>query len=158
MDLRDYAIPKARVTLPGKPVNGEKPFFEVRGLCVDDLTFLISLHHEPITRALKTYQESRADILTSGRLESFIMTLIKDFPALVAEVISASSDALDDATRGIARKLPITVQLAALSEISRLTMEDSGGLKNLLAGMQERLKDAGGVLSEIGLTAPPKTS
>jgi hypothetical protein len=158
MQLRDYTIPKAPITLPGKAVNGVKPFFEVRGLCADDLTFLISQHHEPIVRALQSYQENRTEFLTSGSLDSFVMTLVRDFPALVAEVISAASDSLDDETREIARKLPITTQLSALSEISRLTMEETGGLKNLLAGMRERLADASGVLSEIGLSAPPKTN
>lgn len=158
MELRQYVIPKATVPLPGKAVDGVKPSFEVRGLCADDLTFLISLHHEPITRALKLYQESREDILATGRLNGFVLTLIKDFPALIAEVISAANDALDDETRAVVRKLPITTQLAAVTEIVRLTVEDAGGLKNLLAEMQEHLGGAVAGLSGIGRPAPQKTN
>lgn len=140
MDLRDYTIPRAKVPLPGKASpGGEKPFFEVRGLCADDLTLLITLHHGPITKALKLYQESRADILTTRNITGFIMTLVKDFPDLVSEVISAATDSLDDETRQVARKLPITTQITALNEIVKLSMEEVAGLKNLLAELRERI-------------------
>jgi hypothetical protein len=158
MELREYVIPKAAVPLPGKSKDGTKPSFEVRGLCADDLTFLISLHHEPITRALKLYQESREDILATGRLNGFVLTLIKDFPALVAEVISAANDALDDETRAVVRKLPITTQLAAVTEIVRLTVEDAGGLKNLFAEMQAHLGVGVAGLSGTEQPAPQKTN
>jgi hypothetical protein len=48
-------------------VNGVKPFFEVRGLCLDDMTFLVQRHLGPITRALKLWQESREDVLRTGK-------------------------------------------------------------------------------------------
>jgi hypothetical protein len=142
MLLKDYVIPRAKITLPGPKVDGEKPFFEVRGITLDDMTFLVNQHLEPITRALKLYQESREDILKTGNLSGFVMTLARDFPALAAEVISAASDSLDEATRAVAAKLPLSVQISALSEIVRLSLEDAGGLKNLLAEMQARIKDA----------------
>jgi hypothetical protein len=142
MLLKDFVIPRARITLPGPKVEGEKPFFEVRGITLDDMTFLVNQHLEPITRALKLYQESREDILKTGNLSGFIMTLARDFPTLAAEVISAAADSLDDATREVAKQLPLATQIHALSEITRLTLEDAGGLKNLLAEMQTRIKDA----------------
>lgn len=146
MQLKDFTIPRTRINLPGKAdKDGNKPYFEVRGLTLDDLTFLIGQHLGPITRALKLYQESREDVLKTGNLSGFIMSLARDFPDLVAEVISAATDSLDDATRNIARQLPISVQLLAINEITRLSIEDAGGLKNLLAEMQERLKDAASV-------------
>jgi hypothetical protein len=143
MELRDYTIPRAKVPLPGKPKPGEeKSSFEVRGLCVDDLTFLVTAHHGPITRALKLYQESRSDILASKNISGFVLTLAKDFPDLVAEVISAATDSLDDQTREIARKLPIVTQITALNEILKLSMEEAGGLKNLMAEIRARIESA----------------
>lgn len=142
MQLKDYQIQRSKVPLPGKP--GDDNFFEVRGLCVDDLTLLISLHHGPITRALKLYQESKADVIASKNLTGFMLLLAKDFPELVAEVISAASDSLDDATRQVARKLPFTTQVLALNEILKLSMEDAGGLKNLLAELRELAANANG--------------
>lgn len=157
MQLKDYEIPRTKVPLPGKAVDGAKPFFEVRGLCADDLTFLISQHIGPITKAVQLYQESRADILATGNMQGFIMTLTRDFPHLVSEVISAATDSLDDETRKIAARLPISVQLAAMSEIAKLSIEEVGGLKNLLAGMQQHLSDVVAVASDLRATARPKT-
>jgi hypothetical protein len=145
MSLADYDIPRERIELPGKAVNGEKPHFFVRGLCLEDMTFLVQRHLGPITRAAKLWQESRADAIQTGNLTSFILTLAKDFPELAAEVISAAADELNDIATAKARRIPIASQIAALTAISRLTVEDAGGLKNLLAEMQERVKDAAGV-------------
>jgi hypothetical protein len=142
MQLKDYQIQRKKVPLPGKP--GTENFFEVRGLCVDDLTLLISIHHGAITRALKLYQESKADVLASKNLTGFMLLLAKDFPELVAEVISAAADSLDDATRAVARKLPFTTQVLAMNEILKLSMEDAGGLKNLLAELRELAANANG--------------
>jgi hypothetical protein len=158
MQLRDYQIPRSRITLPGKPVGGEKPFIEVRGLCADDLTFLIGQHLGPITRAVKLYQESREDVMTTGNMAGFVMSLARDFPDLVAEVISAACDSLDDETRNVARQLPITSQIAAMSEITKLTLEDAGGLKNLLAEMQARLADAANSIESGSASARPEAN
>ena len=131
MQLSDYTIPREQIALPGKPVNGVKPFFEVRGLCLDDMTYLVQRHLGPITRALKTWQESREDVIRTGNLQQFVLTLIKDFPDLAAEVISAAADELDEKATQTAKKLPLAAQISALTAISRLTMEDAGGLGNL---------------------------
>jgi hypothetical protein len=136
IQLEDYVIPKKAIPLPG----GKQ--LEVRGLCADDLTFLVSLHLPEITKALKLYQESRSDILTSGNISQFVMTLARDFPGLVAEVISAAADSLTDKARVVAGRLPVATQIIILNEIVTLTMEDAGGLGNLLAEMRERLVKA----------------
>jgi len=148
MKLADFEIQRAKVRLPGK---GKDNFLEVRGLSLDDLTLLISLHHEPITKALKLWQESRTDIMTTRNLSSFILAVAKDFPDLVAEVISAAADELDDEARRKAKLLPVTVQIVALNEILKLTMEEVDGLKNLLAEMQDRVKS----LASVGSSANP---
>lgn len=136
IELKDFEIPRSAV-----PVGRGKQIM-VRGLSADDLTFLISLHHGPIVRAIKQYQETREHILQNGRLADYLMILIRDFPDLVAEVISAATDSLDDTTRAIAKKLPIGVQITALNEITKLSMEEVGGLKNLLAEMRARIESA----------------
>jgi hypothetical protein len=122
MKLADYTIQRERIPLPGKPVNGVKPFFEVRGLNLDDMTFLVQRHLGPITRALKLWQESREDVLRTGNLSQFVMTLARDFPELGAEVISAAADELNDEATNKARQLPIATQIMALNAISKLSM------------------------------------
>lgn len=158
MLLKDYAIPRSKITLPGKAVDGVKPFFEVRGLCLEDMTFLIGQHLGPITRALKLYQESRADVLKTGNLQGFVMTVARDFPELAAEVISAGADQLDDTTRKVARQLPISVQIMALTEITRLSLEDAGGLKNLLAEMTATLQKAAAEVESESVSARPEAN
>jgi len=138
MQLKDYQIPRESIPL----AKGQS--FDVRGLCADDLTFLISQHHGPITRAIKRYQESRNEIAQSKNLSAFILALVQDFPDLVAEVISAASDSLDDETRKVAKQLPITTQIIALNAIVKLSADDVADIKNLLAEMRERLQSLAG--------------
>jgi hypothetical protein len=145
MKLEDYSIQREPIPLPGKAVNGVKPFFEVRGLNLADMTFLVQRHLGPITRALKLWQESREDVIRTGNVSQFVMVIAKDFPELAAEVISAAADELTEGATAKARQLPIAAQIAALAAISRLSMEDAGGLGNLLAEMQQRLKSVAGV-------------
>jgi hypothetical protein len=159
MQLKDFVIPRSEIALPGPKVDGKKPSFFVRGITLDDMTFLVGQHLGPITRALKLYQESREDVLAKGNLQGFIMTLARDFPDLVAEVISAANDSLDDETRKVVRKLPLSTQIIALTEIVRLTLEDAGGLKNLLAEMQATLQGAAAsVESEDAPLARPEVN
>lgn len=156
-NLADYTIPRERITLPGRAVGGVKPYFEVRGLCLDDMTYIVQNHLGPLTRAIKTWQESKADIIRSGNLQQFLLTVVKDFPDLAAEVISAAADELDDAALNTARKLPIGSQIAALTAISRLSMEDAGGLGNLLAEMRQRIEGAASDVDQSS-HARPKTN
>jgi hypothetical protein len=158
MQLRDYQIQRVAIPLPGKAVNGVKPSFDVRGLCADDLTFLISQHVGPITKAIKLYQESKEDVLKTGNLQGFVLALARDFPFLVAEVISAATDSLDDETRKIAKTLPVGVQLAAMNEIARLSIEEVGGLKNLLAEMRQRLQGAEAEIESGSAPARPEAN
>lgn len=134
--LEDIVIPRAAVALPG----GKQ--LMVRGLCADDLALMVSLHLPEITKALELYREKQANVLQTGNLTEFLMTFARDFPAVVAEVISAAADSPSEAGKEIARKLPVTIQLSAINEITRLTMEDAGGLKNLLAEMRARMASA----------------
>jgi len=159
MLLKDYAIPKERIPLPGPKVQGEQPYFEIRGLNIDDLTFLVQLHLDPVTRAVKLYQESRKDIMATGNLSQFVLSIMRDFPGLTAEVISAAADSLDDATREVAQRLPVSTQTLALTKIVSLTLEDAGGLGNLLAEMRERMAEAVQAASVEGVSANarPKT-
>lgn len=136
IQLEDFAIPRAAVKLPG----GKQ--FMVRGLSSDDLSLMVSQHLPEIVKAVELYQERRQSVMDTGSLTGFLMTFAKDFPAVLAEVISAATDSTSEKAREVARKMPLPIQLAALNEITRLTMEESGGLKNLLAEMRARLESA----------------
>lgn len=122
------------------PLPGENPSIHVRGLGLEDFSVLITDHLALITEAAERWAAMRKDVYAKANLQGFILVLARDFPQLVSEVISLAADEpeLKDF------KLPIGPQLAALTEIARLTLVDAGGLGNLFAVLGSALRDAGG--------------
>jgi hypothetical protein len=106
---------------------------ELRALDLDDVSLLISGHLGAIANALEIYQDMKADINESGSLDRFVVGLIRMLPDLTAEIIATSAGVPDLAHK--ARQLAFGVQLRSLSEIVRMTLEDTGGIKNLFAAL-----------------------
>ena len=128
--IADYKPPQSVIT-----IKGSKDFI-VHGLALDDIAQLVTMNAEDIVLAVQYWQQAK----TTPRFESsnagaFIIHAAKSFPMLMAQVISTASDG--DGTPEQCRHLPAGVQMAALTEIARLTVEDMGGLKNSLAVMKE---------------------
>lgn len=135
MSWADYQPPTADVPL-GNGVTGT-----VRGLNVDDLSVLLTNHLEPISKAVALYAQSKKDIYTKANLHAFVISTASEFPGLISEVISLAAD--EPALKG--KKIAMGVQIAALNEIVRLTLEELGGLGNLSLVVANLAK---GVLSE----------
>ena len=121
MSWTDYKAPTAEIPL-GNGKTGE-----VRGLNADDLAVLITNHLEPISKAVKLYADSRKDVFTNKTMQQFIIQSASSFPQLVSEVISIAAD--EPTLKS--KKIALGVQVAALNEIVRLTLEEVGGLGNL---------------------------
>lgn len=121
MSWADYQPPTAEVPLGGGATG------KVRGLNVDDLSVLITNHLEPISKAVALYAKSKKDVYTTANLHAFVISTASEFPGLISEVISLAADepALKD------KKIAMGVQIAALNEILKLTLEELGGLGNL---------------------------
>lgn len=129
MSLSDFT-PETREV----PLNkaGDKTL-TVRGLNLDDLTFLVSNHLGDIATGMELYQQHKTAVIAENSLDRFIVAMMRVLPDLSAEIIAV---ACDEPERGDnARKLPLAIQIAALSEIASLTMEEAGGLKNLFAAL-----------------------
>lgn len=139
--LKAYRPPTADV-----PLNSEISI-TVRGLGLDDLSHLIANHLDGISKAADLYSRSKADIFATKNMQGFILTLAKDFPGLVSEVISVACDEPD--AKDV--KLPFPIQLRALTEIVKLTLEDAGGMGNLFATLGSLWQGArdGAVLSRM---------
>lgn len=120
-----YEAPTKQIPLP----RGES--MTVRGLGFEDISLLIADHVEEITEIVELWQSSKTDIFSQANLQTFVLTLVRHSPTLVAEVISRGADATDEIET--VRKLPFAIQIAAMSEIGNMTMEDLGGLGNLAA-------------------------
>lgn len=125
MALSDYTPATKAVHVKGEHL------FDVRGLGVDDLSYIINLHREDVIAAAQAYRLQKASLFSTRGLEQMTITLLTKFPSVAAEVISAAAD--DRAAADRAAKLPFSSQATALHEIVAMTFEDAGGLKNLFA-------------------------
>jgi hypothetical protein len=141
MSWTDYEAPTADIPL-GNGKTGK-----VRGLNADDLAILLTNHLEPISKAAALYAAAKKDVYTKANLHSFVISCAKEFPDLMSEVISLAADEPSLRTK----KIALGVQMTALQEILRLTVEEAGGLGNLSLVLGNLAK---GVLSELQLPEP----
>jgi hypothetical protein len=123
--LSEYQTPRVDVPL------GQDQVVSLRGLNLDDFALLLQDHLEPISKAVQLWQQSKQDIYTSKNMQGFLMSIIKDFPGLVTEVISIAADEPD--AKKV--KLGLGFQTSAIAAISKLTLEEAGGLGNLFASL-----------------------
>lgn len=145
MSWTDYRAPTAEIPL-GNGATGE-----VRGLNADDLAILVANHLEPISKATALYAAQKRDQFSTANLHAFVIQTASSFPGLVSEVISLAAD--EPSLKG--RKIALGVQIAALNEIVRLTLEEAGGLGNLSLVLGNLAK---GVLSEYKVPGPAELS
>lgn len=139
MGITSYQAATTDIPLPDGP-NGEKNSFTVRGLGLDDFGVLITNNLSAITQAAEAYAIHKAEAGNTASLQGFVLIVLRDFPGLMMEVISVAAD--EPAAKN--KRLPMAVQMAALTEIARLTVIDAGGLGNLLAMLGSALKGVGG--------------
>lgn len=135
MSWADYQPPTAEVPLGGGATG------RVRGLNVDDLAVLVTNHLPAISKAVALYAASKKDVYSTANLHAFVIQTASQFPGLVSEVISLAADEPSVAKK----KIALGVQVAALNEIAKLTLEELGGLGNLSLVLANLAK---GALSE----------
>lgn len=122
MGLRD-------ITLPTETISVGRASFTVRGLSFDDLTSLIGRHQAALESLIDRYQEKGSDA-------EVLQFLVRETPALAAQIIALASDEPDQ--EDAARKLPLPKQVDALTAVAKLTFEEAGGVKKFvdqLAGL-----------------------
>lgn len=119
------------------PLTPEKSI-TFRGLDITDLTMILTNNLDGVSKAVDLYSRSKEDIFAKKNMNDFIFTLAKDFPSVVSEVISVASDSPE--VRGM--KLPFPFQIRAMAEISKLTLEEVGGMGNLFATLGALWKGA----------------
>lgn len=141
--LSNYQAPRTEVPLGNEMVA-------LRGLNLDDFSLLLQNHLEPISKAAELYNQSKQDIFSSKNFQGFILGIAKDFPGLVAEVISIAADEPEAKDN----KLGLGFQMSALSAIMKLTLEEAGGLGNLFASLAALGKGVLQNASEMSQQAP----
>lgn len=123
MALRDHVTPRHNIPLAG----GNS--VDVRGLNLDDFSALLGNHLESAAKIAELYAKHQNSIFSKKPFQDFILSIAKDFPGFVSEVISIAADEPD--AKDV--KLGVNLQLAVLNAVIKLTMEEAGGLGNLIA-------------------------
>jgi hypothetical protein len=138
MPISAYSIRTGRVPL------GKDNDFEVRALTFPDLTAMVTNNMPALIAILSKYQEARDDVFSKQNVMQLATMVARDFPNLATEIISncIHGEPVTDETRQKVALLPAPIQMMALVEISRITVEEAGGLGNLMADFRQRVQDA----------------
>lgn len=158
-NLSAFGFETAEIVLrKAKPAVGDKPAVPeakivVRGLGSHDVMRIVRVHGPSLVQTLTAVLASRGDTpeaTDADALQSlageFIVRLSDQVPDAIADMIVVASDD-PEPVKGfaIAKKLPLPVQLKAVQEIVRLTLEDFGGLGELMETVVTLLGGANGL-------------
>ena len=138
MGLKHIKLPEAQVKFPGGDIA-------VRGLSLDDLSFIVQRHGAKLNVLFKSFTEGGE--LTVEGVANFAMPLLNAAPEIAAELIACASGDPEDA--GIAATLPFPVQLEALEKLAELTFNVSGGPKKLVETVLRMAKGTTGLLDSL---------
>lgn len=150
MALSDYTVPRKQVDLGGGN------FIEVRGLGMEDVSFLVSVHSDDMDAVVEMFRPKTSGQITPEAIvkkaqedDGMIAGLLQSFPLLAANIIAVACDEPDQLSN--ARRLPLPKQTEALIEIARLTFEDAEGFKKFVGNVTAVLRSA-------SVKAPPARS
>lgn len=115
----------------------------VRGMSLEDFSQLIASHLDEMMDIATLYIQSQNDVYAATNVTDLAMIVLRQFPQVVSEVISMVTDTPELK----AVRLPVGLQVSIIKASFQLTVEDAGGLGNLLAALQQTVKAA---LSEKG--------
>lgn len=139
MGLKALKLPEATVEFPGGA-------FAVRGLCLNDISWLVQRHGGKLNALFTQFQSDNGELTAEG-VASFALPLLQAAPDIAAELIAcASGDAEDSA---IAATLPFPVQLDALEKLAGLTFNAEGGPKKLVETVVRMAQGTTGLLAEL---------
>lgn len=137
MPLSDYNPRVEAVLFPGGS-------FEVRAISLGDLSLVIEVHETAINNIVSKVR-SRQEIFNSGddeviseAIADILTDIIRESPALAANLIAVSTDEMN--VYAAASRLPITVQLDALTKIAGLTFTDMASVKKLAADVMRLIR------------------
>lgn len=139
MGLKHIKLPEACIEFPG----GD---FAVRGLCLDDISYLVQRHGESLQVLFSDFVANSGEITVEG-VAQFALPLLKSAPDIAAELIACASGDKDDAA--IAAGLPFPTQLEALQKLAELTFNVSGGPKKLLETVVSMAQGTTGLLASL---------
>lgn len=137
MALKEYAPKREIVNFPGGS-------FEVRGISLPDVSLLIDVH-EHVISIIAEKARNRAELIGSDdpimvqeAMTDLISEMIREAPSLIGYVIAICADEEDSYNQAL--KLPVTVQIDALTKIANLTFTDMASIKKLAADVMRLVR------------------
>lgn len=149
MALSNYVIPRTDIKID------KSNSMSVRGLCLEDIGFLVSVHRDDVDAIVEAFRgkalkgasantpldPSAIEAAVRDNSDELLSTLLQQFPLVVANVIALACDEPDEWQN--ARRLPMPTQMEAVIEIARLTFEDAEGFKKFMGNVLAVLRSAG---------------
>lgn len=139
MGLRDISIPEELVKVSGGEV------FAVRGLCLDDISYLMRRHGPHIKKLFEDFTQ-KGEVTVEG-VAAFAMPILQSAPEIAAELIACAAGERD--ATSITARLPVPVQLDALEKLALLTFDAEGGPKKLLETVLRMAQGVSGLVAQI---------
>ena len=130
MPIDDYRPLTAEVGL-----NSKGGSLTVRGLALDDVAVLMRSHLVDLDKLIDIYQNKVGDAATVAVFTQYAVTLAKEAPGLMANIIALGCDDGDNVPKYRKLSLPITVR--AVEQIVNLTFEEAGGPKKFVESLIE---------------------
>jgi L-fucose mutarotase/ribose pyranase (RbsD/FucU family) len=139
------------LTIPRTEIDTGFGVFSVRGISVDDIT-LAAIEHGPQIALLFARLQSE-DAEMAQDIRSIILTLGREFPDLIAAIISLAADDYSPESVRIARELPFPKQAEAVEAIFRNTFTSEADVKKLVESLARMIVGVSGALTEVRLSA-----
>lgn len=139
MSLKHIKLPVEEIEFPGGN-------FAVRGLSLDDISYLVQHHGQRMESLFSDFAQTSGEI-TVEAIASFALPLLQAAPEIAADMIACASGDPEDSA--IARTLPFPTQLDALQKLAGLTFSVSGGPKKLLETVVSMAQGTTGLLASL---------
>jgi len=139
-------LPLSTYTIRTAPVRLSKDNeFQVRAVTFPDLAMIVQTRLPEVVAILAKYQESRELGSPVKSVSEIAIMAARDFPTMTSEIISlcVHGEIVTEAMRETIQSLPFPIQLQALISIGQLTVEEAGGLGNLLAEFRQNMTAMG---------------
>lgn len=120
MALADYKPLRSVVAFNGGEVS-------VRGLALQDVSVLMHHHLADINVLVEALGAEVKNEITSTLIAQHAVTLIKEAPGLVANLIALAADEPDQVDT--VRSMGMAVQIRIIEQIAKLTFDEAGGPK-----------------------------
>lgn len=129
----DFKTPVTTIESQGKPV------IDVRGLSFVDISLLINSHRADMEKLFAMYKEFQrkdgGDLVGDALVMRYGFELLNEAPGILANIIALGADETDRVEQ--ISRLPATVQIDSLVAIFKMTIEDFGGVKKMMATLWE---------------------